>query len=133
MSTDTTGGGWGFPLAVTPGGAFGLAGGTAKLEQSMRLILVTYPGERRMRPDFGSRLRDHVFDSPTPDMRSALAAEVRAALTAWEPRVRVTGVVVEPDPDAPGLLLIGITYRVRETGAEGDLVFPFHSLPADGG
>ena len=34
----------------------------------MRIILLTYPGERPMRPEFGSRVRDFVFRSVDEEM-----------------------------------------------------------------
>lgn len=130
MSTDVIGSGWHYPLGFTAGGGVDLAGGHRKLEQSMRLILTTYPGERRMLPEFGSRLRDHVFAPLSLDTATELAAEVRRALERWEPRVTITGVVALPDPGDPALLYVDIGYTVGESGDRRSLVFPF---PLDGG
>ncbi|WP_329056191.1 GPW/gp25 family protein [Amycolatopsis sp. NBC_01488] len=129
MSTETIGAGWGFPLGYTPSGGFDLARGPRKLEQSMRLILTTYPGERLMRPDFGSRLRDYVFATVSLDTATELSGEVRRALTRWEPRAEITDVVTLPDPDEPSLLYIDIRYRLVDTGDERSLVFPFYTVP----
>lgn len=129
MTTDLIGAGWQFPLGFTPSGSFALAAGTNRLVQAMRLVLTTYPGERPMRPEFGSRLRDFVFRPTSLDTTTELAAEVRRALTRWEPRVHVDDVDVRPDPDEPGLLHIDISYVVRATNDERNLVFPFYSIP----
>jgi phage baseplate assembly protein W len=129
VSTDLIGTGWHFPLGYTPTGGFDLTEGTRKLEQSMRLILTTYPGERRMRPEFGSRLRDYVFATVSLDTATELSAEVRRALTRWEPRVRITDVVTLPDRDDPSLLRIQISYTVRASGDGQNLVFPFYTVP----
>ncbi len=133
MITDLIGAGWQFPLGYTPSGGFDMASGTPKLEQSMRLILTTYPGERQMRPEFGSRLRDFVFAPASLDVAMDLAAEVRRSLTRWEPRVVITDVVAAPHPDDPSLLYIDIGYTVRSTGDERNLVFPFHTVPDGAG
>jgi hypothetical protein len=129
MSTDVIGSGWHYPLGYTPSGGVDLATGTRRLEQSMRLILATYPGERAMRPDFGSRLRDYVFAPLSLDTTTALSAEVRRALVRWEPRVTIDDVVTLPDADDPTLLHIDIGYTVTATGDARSLVFPF---PTDG-
>ncbi|WP_410586166.1 GPW/gp25 family protein [Amycolatopsis sp. lyj-23] len=129
MSTDPIGVGWAFPLGYTPSGGFDLARGVRKLEQSMRLILTTYPGERPMRPEFGSRLRDYVFAAVSLDTATELSAEVRRALTRWEPRAEITEVVTLPDPEEPSLLHIEIGYRLVGTGDERNLVFPFYTVP----
>jgi phage baseplate assembly protein W len=128
--TDFIGAGWAFPLTVA-NGDFALAGGTAKLEQAMRLILTTYPGDRPMRPDFGSLLRDHVFEGVTLDNAARIAATVTEALGRWEPRVDVDEVVVEPDRGNPVLLYIDIRYTVKATNDPGNLVFPFYTMPGE--
>ena len=133
MVTDFIGTGWAFPLAVNAGGTFELAGGTRRLEQSMRLILSTYPGERPMRPAFGCRLRDFVFRAATVDNTAELGREVRKSLVRWEPRVEVDDVDVYPDDAEPGLLYVDIHYTVKATNDERNLVFPFYTIPENEG
>jgi phage baseplate assembly protein W len=129
---DFIGAGWAFPVGVDATGAIALATGHKDLEQAMRLILSTYPGERPMRPEFGSRLRDFIFAGATWDNATAIASEVRRALERWEPRVDVTDVLVEPDPDQPSTLYIDIQYRAKATNDPRNLVFPFYTIPLDG-
>lgn len=72
--------------------------GIEHLRQSIEDILSTQLGSRRMRPEYGSKLRRFV-DLPVNDgWKSAVQAEVARALGRWEPRlklerVRVTAVV----------------------------------------
>lgn len=129
MVTDFIGSGWSFPLQVNANGSYDLAGGTRRLEQSMRLILSTHPGERPMRPEFGCPLRDFVFRSVTLDNAAELGREVRASLTRWEPRVEVDDVDVYPDDSEPGLLYVDIHYTVLATNDARNLVFPFYTIP----
>ena len=129
MSTDFTGAGWNFPLGFDPSGHVALATGGRRLEQAMRLILQTYPGERPMRPKFGSRLRDYIFNGATTDNASDIAAEVRRALEFGEPRVDIGDVDVYPDKDKDGLLYIDIRYTVKATNDARNLVFPFYTIP----
>lgn len=133
MVTDFVGSGWAFPLDISANGAFAQAGGTRKLEQAMRLILSTYPGERPMRPEFGSRLRDYVFAPATTENKAELAAVVRTALLRWEPRVIIDDVDVYPPDGEQGLLYIDITYTVKATNDRRNLVFPFYTIPDEGG
>lgn len=129
MRTDFIGSGWAFPLGVTASGGFELATGARKLEQSMRLILSTYRGERPMRPDFGCLLRDFVFTSATVDNTAAVAAEVRDALRRCEPRADVEQVRVYPDENEQGLLYIDVDYVVKANYDRRSLVFPFYTIP----
>jgi phage baseplate assembly protein W len=132
MTYDFVGAGWAFPLAVDARGGIALARRDQELEQAIRLILATYPGERPMRPDFGSRLRDYVFRSATIDTAAELADEVQKALLRWEPRIVVDAVNVTVDPDEHNRLYIDLYYSITGTNDRRNLVFPFYTIPADG-
>ncbi|MEE5122103.1 GPW/gp25 family protein [Pseudomonas alliivorans] len=68
--------------------------GLAHLRQSIEDILSTPIGSRRMRPDYGSKIRRFV-DLPVNDgWRSAVQAEVARSLSRWEPRLRLERVRV---------------------------------------
>ncbi len=128
--TDFIGSGWAFPVGVDATGQIALVSGSREVEQAMQLILSTYPGERPMRPRFGSKLRDFIFDGATWENSAAIAAEVRASLRQWEPRANVAEVIVTPEADAPGVLMIDILYTVKGTNDPRNLVFPFYTIPA---
>ncbi|MEW2275507.1 baseplate protein [Streptomyces sp. SID685] len=131
MSDDFTGTGWAFPLAAGDNRAIRMVTGNALLEQSMRLILTTYPGERPMRPKFGSRLRDYVFAGTDPATLNEVNREVTYSLGACEPRVDIKAVRVEPDPDDSALVRIQISYAEKGTNDFRNMVFPFYTLPDD--
>lgn len=130
--TDFIGSGWAFPVGVDATGQIALVRGSREIEQAMRLILSTYPGERPMRPRFGSRLRDFIFDGATWENAIAIAAEVRASLRQWEPRATVNDVIVTPEASDPGVLTIDILYTVKGTNDPRNLVFPFYTIPDHG-
>ncbi|HZC72431.1 MAG TPA: GPW/gp25 family protein [Jatrophihabitans sp.] len=132
MSHDFVGAGWAFPLGVDSRGGIALARRDDELEQAMRLILATYPGERPMRPAFGSRVRDFVFRSATIDTAAELSHEVQTALLRWEPRVDIEYVNVTIDEAERNKFYIDISYRVKGTNDKRNLVFPFYAIPDDG-
>ncbi|GLZ39460.1 GPW/gp25 family protein [Actinokineospora sp. NBRC 105648] len=132
MAQDFVGAGWAFPLGVGPQGGISLVRREVELEQAMRLILATYPGERPMRPQFGSRIRDFVFRPANLETVAELSQEVRDALLRWEPRVDVEGVRISPDPADGSVLYIDIQYLVKDTNDRRNLVFPFYTIPEDG-
>jgi phage baseplate assembly protein W len=132
MSEDFVGAGWAFPLHVNATGGIALVRREQELEQAMRLILETYPGERPMRPDFGCRLRDFVFRPANLDTVAELTHEVRNALLRWEPRVDIEIVNVFPAPSDHSTLYIDIQYRTKDTNDRRNLVFLFYTIPEDG-
>lgn len=132
MTYDFVGAGWAFPLGVDARGGIALARREQELEQAMRLILATYPGERPMRPEFGSRLRDYIFRTATIDTAAELSNEVQKALTRWEPRVNIEYVDVQVDQYERNKLYIDVAYQVKDSNDKRNLVFPFYTIPEDG-
>lgn len=65
------------------------------LQACMRNILLTTPGERVFRPFFGSWLRLLVFDNLNTITALRARAEIRRALTRWEPRITILGINFE--------------------------------------
>ena len=126
---DFIGRGWAFPMRTSSSGGVALVDEHRELQEAMRLILGTYPGERPMRPEFGSRLRDYVFAGANDSTASSLVQEVRAALLRWEPRVDINDVIVTIDSDEDGLMYIDIQYTPKTTNDARNLVFPFYSIP----
>lgn len=117
--------GWAFPPAATAAGDMELAAYEADIEQSIRIILGTAPGERVMRPDFGAGLKTLLFE-PINTTTAALAQfNVQKALIEWEPRIDEISVKVTTQP-AIGILSIDIRYRVRLTNVFYNLVYPFY-------
>src|ERR1044072_4384195 len=80
---DFVGAGWAFPLGVAPQGGIALVRRELELEQAMRLTLATSPGERPMRPEFGSRIRDFVFRPINVETIGELWQVVRGGLRRW--------------------------------------------------
>jgi hypothetical protein len=132
MSYDFVGAGWAFPMGVDSRGGIALARREQELEQAMRLILATYPGERPMRPEFGSRLRDYIFRPAAVETAAELSNEVRKALLRWEPRVIIEYVNVTVDPDERNKLYIDVSYKIKGDNDKRNLVFPFYTIPEDG-
>lgn len=62
--------GLGFPFAIEPAGRVHGDGGDPLLRGKVLQLLLTSPGERVNRPDYGTRLRDLVFD-PDNDVLAA--------------------------------------------------------------
>ena len=110
-----------------------MARGEDDVEQALTIILGTAPGERPMRPEFGCEVHDFVFDSIDAAMVGRVEGAVRAALDRWEPRIEVVGIDFDVDRAGEGVLVVTITYRIRATNRERNLVYPFYVIPAEEG
>jgi len=129
MDIEFLGSGWRFPLQLD-GSQVARAAAEDSIQQSIWIILATSPGERVMRPDFGSGLQDLVFAVNDVATQGQIEDRVRSSLVLWEPRIQVQDVEVAADADDPALLLIRIQYQVRTTNNVFNLVYPFYLTQA---
>ena len=126
---DIIGQGWNFPIRLSMQGGISMASQDEEIRQSIKIILSTSRGERTMRPEFGSLVHEYVFAPNNANTAGLLAYHVEEALARWEPRIELTAVDVEPDPDVPGQMLAYIDYTVKATNDERNLVVPFYIIP----
>ena len=133
MAEQFIGSGWAFPLRADASGSVALARGQREIEQAIRLVLATAPGERPMRPEFGCAIHDLVFAPVNEATAGRIRYEVRSSLDRWEPRIEVAEVNVLEDNDDDGVVLIDVRYSIRGTNSPRNLVFPFYTIPSSEG
>jgi hypothetical protein len=124
--------GWAFPLRTDATGGIALVSREREIEEAIRLILGTTPGERPMRPEFGCRILDHSFGPADGSTADHIETEVRRALGQWEPRITVEAIDVSFDAQEYGLLYIDIRYSIKRSNDRRNLVFPFYVIPGEG-
>jgi uncharacterized protein len=131
MSTrDFVGAGWSFPTGVTSGGGIRLATGAAELDGAIRMILTTAPGERVMRPEFGCAMWEQAFAPLDANTMGMIEKAVREALLRWEPRIELKSVSTVAQSDRCAVV-ISISYVVRATNEQRNLVYPFYLIPSE--
>ena len=126
MAREFEGRGWRFPISLDDAGAIAEAREEDEVRQSIEIILRTAPGERVMRPDFGCRIHDLVFDTVSGAMIGRVATAVASALATFEPRIDVLNINPQQDTEDPTRLLVEINYRLRSSNSRFNLVFPFY-------
>lgn len=131
-AADFIGRGITFPMRVDQSGSIAMGSGPDDIDASLRVVLLTAPGERVMRPQFGCRIWDLVFEPINANTLGLMAEAVRDAASQWEPRIELDEVEVTPDPERQGTVLIDIRYRVKATNDVRNLVHPFYVIPREG-
>jgi len=76
-------------------------------------LLLTVPGERVMRPNFGVNLRNFVFEQITQPDLFRLQSEIEQQVTTQEPRVNVDSVEVRIDDDK-NQIVISLTVTIKK-------------------
>jgi phage baseplate assembly protein W len=86
----------------------------AYVAQLIRQVLLTAPGERVNRPDFGAGLRRALFAPSSPETATMIKATVFQALTTW------VGTVIDVDEVKTGFedsrLDVTVVYTIKARG-----------------
>ena len=131
LMSNLIGKGWSFPPQIDARGGIALVSKETELEQAILIILSTAPGQRVMRPTFGCRLQELVFQPNNSETAGKARRYVEEALGMWEPRIVVQDVVIRPKPSADNTLEILITYEIKTTRDRRSLVYPFYLIPGE--
>ena len=93
--------------------------GLADVDQCIAIILTTPKGSDVLRPTFGADLWRFV-DNPITAAIPGIVREVRAAITAWEPRVTIVSVTaaLAPQGEAQAIanLQVSVTWQLNLGG-----------------
>ena len=107
-----------FPFGIDPvsGQAQQVSYG-AHVEQMIRQVLLTAPGERVNRPEFGCGLRQLLFAPDSDALQATVQITVQRALNRWlAAQVQVQSVAVSPGPGGDyAQIAVRIEYVLIET------------------
>lgn len=119
--------GFKFPVQVDENtGRFKMSSYEEDIQEAIFIILNTRIGERPMRPQFGCRIYDYLFESLSYTVISSMEEAVREALLIWEPRIDEIQVHIDSKRITEGIADIHIQYIVRKTNNPYNLVYPFY-------
>jgi len=99
------------------------AQGAEKLRQNVRITLTTRIGERPMLRDFGTNITALVHEPNDDIIGDLLQKQARQALLLWEPRVLVTGIQMQQDPEQ-GEARLQLNYIHTEEPIGGQMTLP---------
>ena len=116
--------GWKFPLKFE-NGAVAMSEADEDIDESLRILLGTYPGERLMHPTFGCRLRDYCFGDYGENTLARIKEEIERAISNFEPRVEIENIDTKMNL-TEDVLEINIIYKVIATNSRRNLVYPFY-------
>lgn len=86
--------------------------------------LLTGRGERYLNVDFGSGIKDLLFEQITEDLIEELQFRIRNEIAINFPRVQITNLVVEPQPDN-NQVTVFFSYSIIDTGIEDEILINF--------
>jgi phage baseplate assembly protein W len=114
-----------FPLQLNQRGEIALVSGEKDIEQSIAIILGTRLGERVMRPTFGCRAQELIFEPRNATTFTLMRTYVEEALRYWEPRINVTHIDITLDDASDGAVFVEIQYQTKATHDVRSIIYPF--------
>ena len=126
MNRSILGKGWSFPIGIDVHGNIATSSYEKSIEESIKIILSTTPGERVMHPDFGCKLNEIVFFPNSGRTLSLAIRYVEEAIVKWEPRVILKSVNGVPDAEDPVKINLNIDYEIRSVNTFFNMVYPFY-------
>jgi uncharacterized protein len=102
-----------FPYRIDPGGRTSASAGAEHVRDLVEQLLFTMPGERVMRPDFGSGLMQLVFQPNSEELATAVQFLVQGSLQQWLGEL-ITVETVEVTADEANIEVV-IRYTIRRT------------------
>jgi len=107
--------GMSFPPRVGEDGRIAWSEGEINIREMIQVILRTQERERLNLPTFGAGLQQYLFEPNTVATRFQVQDRITKALQLWEPRISLTDVNVEQDPDDAQAAIATIEYKLVAT------------------
>lgn len=83
-----------YPILKHPRGLLHTQSGIDQVKSDMLILLLTNPGERVMLPQYGTPLRDLVFDPNDAVLKERARDMIVNSITLWEPRITVQDIQI---------------------------------------
>ncbi len=116
-----------FPLHFSALGRTADTSDAEHIRDMLELLLLTNPGERVNRPDFGTGLLQHLFAPNSPEVATAMEFTTRAALQRWLGDIVDVHALSFTATDSR--LNVELQYIIRETGERRSEAFELASAP----
>lgn len=121
--------GWSFPPRFDQDlGAVEMVSEEKDIEESLRILMSTFPGERITNLEYGCDLQRVLFAPMNASTQSDIQEIIKNAVLYFEPRVTLEEVEIDTRLDVEGVVMITLHYVVRKTNIRSNVVFPFYQI-----
>jgi hypothetical protein len=93
------------------------------LESSLKMLLLTAKGERVMLPEYGTSLRQIIFQQNVQGIESLVHQEIVDAITKWEPRVQLISINVTRNQNKSVVVQAMFLSKLDQTGFTTNLTY----------
>lgn len=124
---DFIGKGWAFPPQFNKyEGNVEMVSDQTEIEQSIIILFSTKCRERLFHSDFGCDLREFQFGSVSNHTILQIQDMIKASILQYESRIILNNLIVNTENILEGKLLIELTYTIKSTNSQYNMVFPYY-------
>jgi len=98
----------------------------ADIRESLRILMLTSPGERTLQPAYGCGLKRMVFEQMNESAETEMKDLIERAVLFFEARITLNKIDIGYEDLEKGLLTISLNFTVRTTNSRSNMVFPFY-------
>lgn len=81
-----------------------------EIRSSLIHLLLTNKGERYYKPDFGTNLRNFIFNPNDNTTYNAMRDDIKTAVTKYFPQLQITDIIINTDPNNDKKVNLQINY-----------------------
>lgn len=95
---------------------------------NLKVLLITSIGERYHNPNFGTRLKEMLFENKSTDIYNRIKEEISSAISYWLPQIKIEKLIVTDadnsisDGNINNTLVANLYFRVTEQGANQEII-----------
>ena len=93
------------------------------IKQNFKMLLLTYPGERVMEPEFGIGLRRFLFSNFTQETFNSIESDIRSQVAIYLPVISILEISFGAPEEFPNSLDAKIRYLIPAINVEDLLEF----------
>lgn len=93
-----------YPIVRNSRGLLRTQSGINQIKSDLLVLLLTEPGERVMLPEFGTPLKEFLFEQNDNILLDQIKERISLSISTWEPRIAVQNIEVINGNDVVGSL-----------------------------
>lgn len=121
--------GWSFPPRFNRSTAqVEMVSDRVDIEESLRILFSTTPGERLFHPNFGCDLKKFMFGEINDGLFMEMRNIIYQSILYFEPRISIDkadDIKIVKSTSNIGVVIISLDYKIRVTNSRFNFVYPF--------
>ena len=82
--------------------------------QNLKMLILTNPGERVMRPSFGVGIKSYLFESYQENVQAQINSKIRKQVETYMPAIQIIKILFDDTEPDRGRLSITVVYAIPD-------------------